>query len=325
MTNAVHFDDVFEAWTEPEADAAAVAEAPDISETLAEMVAHAPDLLARDQLSKLTTRGIKKRRSSAIHGYIGLNGNFKTWAMVRDTLPSIALGRKVLSTVAILDPHTGNPHPQFIPFTSWSQMFTFEHGDMLLDEITGIMDSRDQGMPKAVRRLMPQMRRRDVLIRFTGIDWDNTERRLRQLSQAVTKCRGHLPNWRAVRKANAADEAAAVMWAPNRLAFLTTFDSSSLMASEDTKQLNFELGGQSNIKARRARVLCREMAWAPTSLTFKAYNTLDSVLTVDSSCVHGLEVAKPRACVDPACVSAHLHGLGRDVPTSVIEEISRGR
>jgi hypothetical protein len=308
-----------------EAHAEAGAESAPLDEVLAELVAHAPDLLARDQLPKLLTRGIKKRRASAIHGYIGLNGNFKSWAMVRDTLPSIALGRRVLSTVTILDPHTGNPHPQFVPFTSWSQMFEFEHGDILLDEITGIMDSRDQGMPKAVRRLMPQMRRRDVLIRWTGIDWDNSDRRLRQLSQAVTKCRGHLPDWRSVRRANRDQEATAVMWAPNRLAFLTTFDSSSLMASEDTKQLNYELGGQSKIKARRARVLCREMSWAPKSLTFRAYNTLDSVLTVDSSCIHGLDVAKPRPCTDPACVAAHLNGLGRVVPASVIAEVASGR
>lgn len=294
-----------------EADAAAVAESAPVEELLAELVAHARDPLGRGELAKLTTRAIKRRRSSAIHGYIGLNGNFKTWSMVRDTLPSIALGRRVLSTVAVLDPQSGNPHPLYVPFTSWSQLFDFEHGDILLDEITGIMDSRDQGMPKPVRRLMPQMRRRDVLIRWTGIDWDNSDRRLRQLSQAVTKCRGFLPDYRAVRRANKDAEATAVMWAPNRLARLTTFDSSSLMASEDTKQLNFELGGRSDVKARRARVMCRELVWAPSSLTFRAYNTLDSVLTVDSSCIHGLDVAKPRACTDPACVHAYLHGLGR--------------
>lgn len=262
---------------------------------------------------KLLTRGIRKRRSSPIHGYIGLNGNFKTWAMVRDTLPSIAAGRKVLSTVAILDPESGNPHPLYVPFTSWTQLFDFEHGDILLDEITGIMDSRDSGMPKPVRRLLPQMRRRDVRVVWTGIDWDNSDRRLRQLSQAVTKCRGHLANWKAIREQQRIDPSVSSLWAPNRLAFLTTFDSSSLMQSEDTKALNFELGGNSQLKARRARVLARELCWAPGSLTFSCYNSLDAVTAVDNLCRHGLEVPRPGPCKDPECLIHALAGMGRRV------------
>ncbi len=278
-------------------------------EDLGELIAEAGPLDLSNP--KLLTRGIRKRRSSPIHGYIGLNGNFKTWAMIRDTLPSIAMGRKVLSTVAILDPHTGNPHPLYVPFTGWAQLFQFEHGDILLDEITGIMDSRDQGMPKPVRRLLPQMRRRDVRVVWTGIDWDNSDRRLRQLSQAVTKCRGHFPNWAAIRREQRSDPTRSSLWAPNRVAFLTTFDSSSLMQSEDTKQLNFELGGRSDLKSRRARVLCRELCWAPGSLTFSAYNTLDSVTAVDNQCRHGLDLPGPAACKDPDCIADALAGMGR--------------
>lgn len=283
-----------------------------VTEHLSELVAQSGPLTP-ENLPKLLTRGIKKRRSTPIHGYIGLNGQFKTWGMVRDTLPSIAMGRKVLSTVNILDPESGNPHPNFVPFESWSQLFTLEGGDILLDEITGIMDAREQGMPKAVRRLMPQMRRRDVRVGWTGIDWDNSDRRLRQLSQAVTKCRGHLPNWKLIRQQQKLNPATSSLWAPNRLAFLTTYDSSSLMASEDSKQLNFELGGNSNIKARRARVLCRELSWAPGSLTFRCYDTLDAVHAVDNLCRHGLEVPKPGLCKDPNCRELHLRGLGREI------------
>lgn len=281
----------------------------ELSTVIAEVVAHASELDMKNP--KLLTRAIKKRRSSPIHGYVGLNGNFKTWSMVRDCLPSLAMGRRILSTVAILDPHTGNPHPLYVPFQSWSQLATFEHGDILLDEITGIMDSREQGMPKAVRRLLPQMRRRDVRVAWTGIDFDNSDRRLRQLSQAVTTCRGHMPNWSAVRKAQKLDLSSSSLWAPNQLAFLTTYDASSLMASEDSKQLNFELGRNANRKAARARVLVRELAWAPGSLTFRCYNTLDAVLSVDNACIHGLEVPKPGLCKDPQCLEDHARGLGR--------------
>lgn len=237
-----------------------------------------PQILTMDTKG-ITTRGIKKRRSVPIHGYVGLNGHFKTWSMIRDTLPSIALGRRILSTVAILDPFTGNPHPLYVPFRSWSQLHDFRDGDVLLDEVTGIMDSRDSGMPKHVRRLLPQMRRANVLVRWTGIDWDNSDRRLRQLTQAVTKCRGHLPNKKLQRAQGTSD--ALSLWAPNRLAFLTTYDAQTLTQSNDGAQL-----AQEPEKKRRARVLFRELAWAPGSLTFSAYNTLDAVLAVDSTCGH---------------------------------------
>lgn len=280
-------------------------------EILAELVAQATAAIRKEP--KLLTRAVKKRRAAAIHGYIGSNGNFKTWAMVRDTLPSLVLGRRVLSTVTILDPESGNPHPLFVPFTSWSQLGSIEHHDILLDEITGIMDSREQGMPRPVRRLMPQMRRNDNRVAWTGIDWDNSDRRLRQLSLAVTKCRGHFANWRQVRAEQRANPEVSRLWAPNRLAWLTTYDSSSLMQSEDSKQLNWELGGRSDIRARRAKVLVREAVWAPRNITFRCYNTLDAVSSVDSLCVHGLELPKPGLCKNPECYALHMRGLGHDV------------
>lgn len=91
-----------------------------------------PNVLAPDN-PVLRTRGILRRRSAPIMGYVGLNGQGKTLCMVRDTLLSLALGRRVLSTVAILDPHTGNPHPLYEPFRSWQQLHEFRGGDVLLD------------------------------------------------------------------------------------------------------------------------------------------------------------------------------------------------
>jgi hypothetical protein len=48
-------------------------------------------------------------------------------------------------------------------------------------------------------------------------------------------------------------------------------------------------------------------------LAFRCYNTLDAVLAVDNSCVHGLEVPKPPLCKDPTCLAVHAKGLGRAV------------
>lgn len=132
-------------------------------------------------------------------------------------------------------------------------------------------------MPKHIRRLLPQMRRLNVMVRWTGIDWDNTDRRMRQLTQAVVKAKGHLPNQKLVRGGNETD--AVSMWAPNRLFLFTTYDAQTLTQSEDGQLLT-----QEQTKKRRAKVLNRELVWGPKSLAFDCYNTLDAVSAVDASC-----------------------------------------
>lgn len=237
----------------------------------------APGSLLRPDNPALRTRGILRRRSAPIMGYVGLNGQGKTFSMIRDTLLSLALGRRVLSTVTILDPSTGLPHLLFERFVSWEQLHDFRDGDVLMDEITGIMDARDQGMPKHVRRLLPQMRRANVMVRWTGIDFDNTDRRLRQLSQAVVRCRGHFPNRKLERDSGVQD--AVSMWAPNRMFVLTTFDAQTLTDSGDSRALTEEPK-----RERRAKVLNREFVWGPKDLTFQCYNTLDAVSAVANVC-----------------------------------------
>lgn len=212
-----------------------------------------------------------------IHGYGGSNGQGKTHAMVRDTLPSLALGRPVLSTVELLDPITRQPHPLYIPFVHWDQLLDFRDGDILFDEVTGIMDSRDSGMPKRVRRLLPQMRRRNVLIRWTGIDWDNADLRLRQVTQGFTMCRGYRPDYSAQRSSGTVD--ALSMWAPNRLFSMVTYDAKMMSQSKQGDQLT-----QEKDKKRKAKVLAREWYRASQSIAFDCYNTLADVLAISNDC-----------------------------------------
>lgn len=228
-------------------------------------------------MSKLLTSGIKKRRGTPLMGYTGLNGMGKTFAMVRDTLPDLAQGRRVLSTVALLDPHTGNPHPLYTPFRHWSQLEGWRNGPLLLDEVTGVMDSRESGMPKGVRKQLPQMRRVNAPVRWTGISWDNSDKRLRQITQAVTDCRGFLPKSRAIRADGFTD--AVDMWLPNRLFLFTTYDASTMQRAEDGQQLT-----QKDEKKNKAKVKKREFVWGPGSVAFDCYNTLDSVDSIDNSC-----------------------------------------
>jgi zona occludens toxin (predicted ATPase) len=46
----------------------------------------------------------EQRRSEEIHFYAGTNGGGKSFAAVYDTIPTLQLGRPVLSTVRLLDP-----------------------------------------------------------------------------------------------------------------------------------------------------------------------------------------------------------------------------
>lgn len=227
----------------------------------------------RDRL----TGGILRRRSVPIIGYTGTSGHGKTQAAVRDTLPSLAAGRPVLSTVALLDWRTGEPHPLWTPLRSVWQLLDWRNGDILMDEITGIFDSRDGGMPGEIRRLIPQMRRRNVQIRWTGIDWDNTDRRLRQMTQAVVACRGYVPDRAATRATG--DRDAIAMWAPNRAFSLVTYDAQTLSQSEDSRAITQEEG-----RKRKAKVLHREWYVGVGTLARRSYNTLDDVLGVDSMC-----------------------------------------
>lgn len=230
---------------------------------------------------RLWSRGIKKRRSVPVMGYTGTSGHGKSATMVRDTLPTLAMGRRVLSTVALLDPWTGNPHPLYVPFRSWRQLDDWFDGDVLMDEITTSMDSRDgSSMPKRVRRLIPQMRRRRVKVRWSGIDWDNCELRMRQMTQAVAMSRGHAPNKAALaREIDSLD-----MWAPNRLFMVTTYDAQRLNQSKDSAQLTQGEGAKAPARVKRAKVLNREAWWGPGSLAFRAYDTMDVVDVVDGSC-----------------------------------------
>lgn len=243
------------------------------------------ELSMRGVLSK----GIRKRRSVPIMGYIGLNGSFKTATMIRDSLATLAMGRRVLSTVELLDPWTGNPHPLYERFEEWSQLHHFRRGDILLDEVTGVMDARDSGMPKHVRRILPQMRRHDVFIRWTGINWDNTDKRLRQVTQAVAQCRGFMPAKTAATSADQLD-----LWPKKRLAFVTTYDAQTLTTAEDAAAIT-----QDEHKKRRARVLHRELWWGPGSLAFQAYNSMADVAGVSSDCPVCGGRRPEQACKDP--------------------------
>lgn len=228
------------------------------------------------------------RRGYPIAGYIGPNGGGKTTAAVWDTLPSLAAGRRVLSTVRLLDFENPRPcdlegcdspnhsrhmaaHPGWIPWTTWRQLLDVEHCDVLADEVTGVASSRDsQSMPSVIANALVQLRRRDVVLRWTAPSWSRADLIIRECSQAATLCTGFFP----VRVAGGEGEEER-HWRHRRLFRWLTYDA-SLLDDFSTKQAS---AGAQGAK-QGLRPWCRDLHWGPGSPAFDAFDTFDAVSTI---------------------------------------------
>lgn len=239
---------------------------------------------------KWKDKGASVRRASPIHAYVGANGSGKSLAMVHDTIPSLRAGRRVLSTVAILDPDTGAPHRCYERLTDWPQLLEAEHCDVLFDEVLGIASSRASiGMPSQVLILLNQLRRRDITLRWSAPAWSRADVVIRECTQAVTVARGYLPGKPI--QVGAASEVRS--WRPNRLFRWRTYDAADFSTWSDSKE------GKLDVK-RSAWM------WGPTSEAFRTYNTLDAVERVgevldSGACAYcGGHRARPKCtCDDP--------------------------
>lgn len=242
------------------------------------------------------TKAQRKRRSVPVIGFVGTSGHGKSSSAVRDLLPSLARGIPVMSTTPLYDAHTGNLHPLYVPFYTFQQLDDARGVEVLFDEVTQVMDSNEGSMPKRVRRLLPQMRRRGNRVTWTGIDWDNANRRLRQMTQAVTMCRGYMPDLAAVNAAKKDPYADIPMWSPNRLFFLVTRDAQLMMRSEDSQRISGDVSQRKGSR-RRPKALVREFWYGPGSDAWSSYRTLGDVNAVDNVCmVCGLREAAEGAC-----------------------------
>lgn len=219
-----------------------------------------PSLYVPDPKLKYRDAGASYRRQKTIHAYIGANGHGKTLAMVHDTLSSLERGRTVLSTVKLLDPKTGEAHPNYVRLTDWDQMLEAEHCDVLFDEVLGIANSRtSQGMPVQVTVLLNQLRRRDITLRWTAPAWNRADVIIRECTQAVTVCRGFLP-----KDLPGQDPTEIKAWRARRLFRWTTYPAIDFATWTDAKE--------SKLEAEK-----RAWFWGPHSEAFASYNTLDAV------------------------------------------------
>ena len=235
-----------------------------------------------------STRARSLRRGYPIHAYVGPNGSGKSAAAVFDTLPSLDAGRPVLSTVRLLD--WRNPrlcddvlcespdhdthqaaHPAYVPLTEWHQLLEAEGCDVVMDEVTGVASSRESsGMPAAVANLLVQLRRRDVVMRWTAPAWPRADKIIRETSQAVTYCTGYLP---------VEDGDGDRLWRRRRLFKWSTYDASEFE--------EFSIG-----KREQMRSWASQLYWGPGSPIFDAYDTMDAVATIG----HVLDTGRCATC-----------------------------
>lgn len=249
-----------------------------------------------------------RRRAMSIHAYVGPNGSGKSAAMVFDTLPTLdgmrwrcsqpehrhmrddyvdpltgEIGptttglRRVLSTVPITNPETGYLHELYDELSSrmggWRLVLEAEHTDILFDEISGIAGSRESlGMPTAVQTILQQMRKPDVIVRWTAPSYKRADSIIREITQAVTLCRGYLPDFRSAR---GSEEPRA--WVPNRLFKWRTFDGKDFNEFTDALTLGDRKQG-SKLQVIRPKFVA--WVWGPGSRFFNAYDSFGAVSRV---------------------------------------------
>ena len=289
---------------------------------------------ASDTAWNRPTSGRKMRRGFAITAFVGANGGGKTAGMIWDTLPSLRSGRPVLSTVRLLDfenprvcdadplecglDHSGDApshmaaHPLWIPFTSWHQLHEAEHCDVLMDEVTGVASSREShSMPGEVGNRLNQLRRADVVLRWTAPSWRRADTIIRECTQVVVSCRGFF-----AKTVHAPDGEPERMWGERRLFVWQAFDA---YAFED-----FTAGTRDRLKP-----LGRDRHWGPGSPSFAAYDTYDSVLsigTVNASgrCMTcGGRRSAPTCRCEPRAGSASVGTVGPRVRGAVASASAR--
>jgi hypothetical protein len=234
------------------------------------------------------------RRGYAVHFYAGRNGSGKSLCAVFDTMPDLDAGKVVLSTVRLLDFRDSRAcddlgcscdkadesrhraaHPAYVPWQTWGQMLELKAGVLLADEVTGVADSMDgAGMPSQVANELAQLRRSDVVLRMTGLNFVRANKRIREATTGLTRCRSSMP-------VSALDEDGNPrMWRARRLAGWQTYDAQSLPLDDITESAYDK--GDRVVTVRH---------WIPTSPAISAYDTYDSVarigtVTDSGRCAH---------------------------------------
>jgi hypothetical protein len=238
--------------------------------------------------------GRDARRSAPIHAYIGANGSGKSLAMVHDTLPSLQSGRRVLSTVELIDADTGLPYPNYERLTDWDQVMDARHTDLLFDEVVGIAGSREHaGLPVQIANILVQLRRRDLTLRWSAPAWARADKIIRETTQAVTVSASFMS------KRPLMPDGSPALWKQSRLFRWKTY---SML---DFDEWSSSKGG--SIRAEKTA-----WYWAANSRAFASYRTLDDVSRVGEVLDSGRCAHCGGRRVIPVCKCDHGAPTSRD-------------
>lgn len=219
----------------------------------------------------------------AIRSFVGANGGGKSLAAVAlVAIPAWKEGRPVMSNMGLNPAALGFDPDLYVPLTRWEDVGDFHGGSVILDEISSVMPSRSHAkVPPELIRLMNQLRKQDVELAWTAPAWARCDLVLREVTQAVTVCRGSYPDkwrrdddgtsrWFPRRTRDEHDDPVPVRraWWPNRLFVWTTFDA-------------FAFDEFSYTKTKELRPLGVRRSWIYRQPARLAYDTLEGVELLD--------------------------------------------
>jgi hypothetical protein len=202
--------------------------------------------------------------------------------------------RLVYSTVRLTS-DVGVPHPLFRPLTSYQQLLTIEHADVLFDEVAGIADaSESASIPVQVTNFLHQLRKRDIRLRVTTPAYKRCALPIRQVAQVVVECRGFFP---------ARSKGDGRLWRPRRVVRAQVFDA-----------WDFEDYTASEGQRERLRTMAKGVVWVPTSPAIKAYNSFGQVLQLGHVNEAGMCTACGGSRPRPKCgCDGSLDGIDPDL------------
>jgi len=229
--------------------------------------------------------------------------------------------RRVVSTMPFVSP-SGAPHPLYVPLVDYSQIIFAEHCDLILDEVGGaVASSSSDDLPIGVKASLQELRRREVVCRWTAPSWARASKVLRETSQGVTMTLGFAPvahkdgvtfdGPHELEKLSVDAESleydycdiegdhshdSGRLWGARRLMYARTFDAN--VFDEWT-----------TAKREKIRPIVRQLFWRPGSAAEKVYDTFGFVeklnqVTDSGRCDHcnGMRTRKKCTCESPAAI-----------------------
>jgi hypothetical protein len=215
----------------------------------------------------------------SITAVIGSNGDGKTLAAVAlHAIPSLNSGRPVVANFEIF-------HPLARRLNSWRDIAQLEHCTLILDEISSAFPSRESmHLPPDLVRLAHQLRKPDVDLVWTAVNWSRADVVLREATNNVTVCVGkfndkwkrqdEVPPWwkpNAPRKKDADGHSLKreEKWRANRYFRYLTYDARAF----DEYTIH---------AVKSLKPIQRQHYWRPWHDAYRLYDTMEQVPLLDN-------------------------------------------